>query len=87
MKNYFILHGSFGTSQSNWFPWLEGELLNRGEQVFNLDFPIGIDKQTYRNWEMVLNSVKRFINEESIFFCHSISCVFLVKYCIENNII
>lgn len=35
---------------------------------------------------MVLNSVKRFINEESVFICHSISCIFLVKYCIRNNI-
>lgn len=35
---------------------------------------------------MVLNSVKRFINKDSVFFCHSISCIFLVKYCIKNNI-
>ena len=86
MKNYFIIHGSFGSSQENWFPWLENELNGREKQVFNLDFPIGIDKQNYNNWEMVLNSVKRFINEESVFICHSIGCVFLVKYCIKNNI-
>lgn len=35
---------------------------------------------------MVLNSVKRFITPDSVFFCHSISCVFLVKYCVKNNI-
>lgn len=35
---------------------------------------------------MVLDSVKRFINEESVFICHSISCIFLVKYCVKNNI-
>ena len=29
MKNYFIIHGSFGSSQENWFPWLE-ETLKRG---------------------------------------------------------
>lgn len=86
MKNYFIIHGSFGSSQENWFPWLENELNKRNSQVFNLDFPIGVGKQNYDNWEMVLNSVKRFINEESVFFCHSISCIFLVKYCIKNNI-
>ena len=26
MKNYFIIHGSFGNSKENWFPWLENEL-------------------------------------------------------------
>ncbi len=55
-------------------------------RVFNLDFPTGADKQNYANWEMVLNSVKRFIGKDSVFFCHSISCIFLVKYCVRNNI-
>lgn len=31
MKNYFIIHGSFGSSQENWFPWLEEEISKRGE--------------------------------------------------------
>ena len=86
MKNYFIIHGSFSSSQSNWFPWLEKQIIGQGNQCINLDFPIGENKQTYQNWEMVLNSVKRFINKDSVFFCHSISCIFLVKYCIKNNI-
>ncbi len=87
MKNYFIIHGSFGNSQENWFPWLENEILRGGEKrCFNLDFPIGVNKQTYQNWEMVLDSIKRFINEDSVFFCHSISCIFLVKYCVKHNL-
>ena len=87
MKNYFIIHGSFGSSQENWFPWLENEISRGGEKrCFNLDFPTGVNKQTYQNWEMVLDSVKRFITEDSVFFCHSISCIFLVKYCVKNNI-
>lgn len=86
MKSYFIIHGSFGSSQENWFPWLEKELKGKNQQVFNLDFPIGVGKQNYDNWEMVLDSIRRFINEESVFFCHSISCIFLVKYCIKNKI-
>ena len=86
MKNYFIIHGSFGSSQENWFPWLENQIVGGGGTVFNLDYPVGYGKQNYDNWEMVLNSVKRFINEESVFFCHSISCIFLVKYLIRNNI-
>lgn len=86
MKNYFIIHGSFGSSQENWFPWLESEIVRGGRKCISLDFPVGIGRQNFQNWEMVLDSVKRFINEESVFFCHSISCIFLVKYCIKNNI-
>ncbi len=86
MKNYFIIHGSFGNSQENWFPWLEEQIKRGGDKCISLDFPIGYGRQNYQNWEMVLDSVKRFINEESVFFCHSISCIFLVKYCIRNNL-
>ncbi len=30
MKNYFIIHGTFGHNKENWFPWLETELKNQG---------------------------------------------------------
>ena len=86
MKNCFILHGSFGSSQSNWFPWLEKEISRGGYTVYNLDMPTGVGRQNFTNWEMVLDSLKRFINEETIFFCHSSSCVFLCKYLIKHKI-
>ena len=87
MKNYFIIHGSFGTSQEHWLPWLEEKLKKDTDtQVFNLDFPIGIGRQSFEHWEYVLDSIKKYINENSIFVCRSISCIFLVKYCIKNNI-
>ena len=26
MKNYIVLHGSFGSKDGNWFPWLREEI-------------------------------------------------------------
>ena len=32
MKNFFIIHGAFGNSQENWFPWLERKLTGGGNR-------------------------------------------------------
>ena len=28
MENYIIIHGSFGSKDGNWFPWLKEQLEN-----------------------------------------------------------
>lgn len=83
--NYFIIHGTNGSSKENWFPWLEETLTNQGKQVFNLDFRAPIN-QSYENWEKVLNQYSNHINNQTVFICHSIGCSFLIKYCITNNV-
>lgn len=85
MRNYFIIHGTFGHNKENWFPWLEEKLKEQGVEVFNLNYPTP-KGQSFKNWSKVLDQVKENINEESVFICHSIGCIFLVKYCIYNNI-
>lgn len=41
MKNYFIIHGSFGDSKEHYIPWLKQQLEQRGSEVIALDYPIG----------------------------------------------
>lgn len=45
MKNFFIIHGSFGDSKEHYLPWLTSELEKLGEVVCE-DFPIGIGTWT-----------------------------------------
>lgn len=40
-ENYVIIHGSFGSKDGNWFPWLKDELERKGKQVIVPQMPIG----------------------------------------------
>lgn len=85
MKNFFIIHGTFGNNKENWFGWLEQELVSKGYEVFNFNYPTP-EGQNFENWAKVLNKVKDKITSESVFICHSIAPIFIIKYCLTYNI-
>ena len=84
MKNCIILHGSFGSKDGNWFPWLKSELEKRNYHVDVPQMPVGVGNQNYENWSKELN--KLTINENTIIIAHSIAPVFVCKYLINNRI-
>ena len=85
MKNYFIIHGTFGHNQENWFGWLENKLTQQGFNVYNFNYPTPIG-HNFENWSKVLDQAKKHINDESVFICHSSAPIFLIKYCLTNNL-
>jgi predicted alpha/beta hydrolase family esterase len=73
MKNALILHGTFGNSKENWFPWLEKQLVQKGWHVWVPDLP-GAESpniETYNNFIFP----KWNFNEESIIIGHSSGAV------------
>ena len=87
-KTAFIIHGSYGNPQENWFPWLKVELEKIGYQVFVPQFPIpsaenqnpawgGHDLQ---DWIKTMDQYREYINQETIFIAHSRGCVFAYHY-------
>jgi len=44
MNHYFIIHGSFGNSFVNWFPYLRKEIEKKELEVYTPDFPTGVCK-------------------------------------------
>ena len=84
MKNYIILHGSFGSKDGNWFPWLKNELEKRNENVEVPQMPVGVGNQNFDNWNREFK--KLTINENTIIIAHSIAPVFVCKFLINNKI-
>ena len=87
MDNYFIIHGSFGSPHSNWFDWLAKLLIQDNKSVYTPDFPIGVNLQTYNNWNELLDAYLdlKLINENTTIIAHSISPAFICKYLIKHR--
>lgn len=82
--NYLILHGSFGSNEGNWFPWLKEQLEKNNKKVLIPQMPVGVENQNFENWSNVLN--KLYINENTVIIAHSIAPIFVCKYLITNKI-
>lgn len=73
MKNALILHGTYGHSKENWFPWLEKELNARGYRVWVPDLPQA-DHPSIPVWNAFVRNQWTF-DEESIIIGHSSGAV------------
>lgn len=73
MKNALILHGISNNHTGNWFPWLEGELTQKGYRVWTPDLPNPdmpnasiVNPFIFKNWKF---------DEESVIIGHSSGAV------------
>lgn len=83
-ENYIILHGSFGSNNGNWFPWLKNELEKKNKKVDCPQMPVGVGNQNYENWSNEMNKLD--INGGTTIIAHSIAPIFVCKYLITNDI-
>ena len=75
---FFIIHGSYGNPNENWFPWLKLKLEERGQIVHIPKFPTPIN-QNLNNWMEVFNEYFNKIDEETIFIGHSLGPSFILS--------
>lgn len=78
MKSVFIVHGSTGSKNAHWFPWLKERLEGKGLQVFLPQFPIEEGQQTLQNWLDTISPMKERLSD-SIMVGHSIGAPFILN--------
>ena len=84
MAKVFIIHGSNGSKDSHWYPWLDQQLSDSGCQVVRLQFPIK-EQQNIKNWLEKLEPHKEELNE-SILVGHSLGVPFILNILSDWNI-
>jgi predicted alpha/beta hydrolase family esterase len=91
----FLIHGSFGSPDENWFPWLRRKLERLKHTVIAPKFPVedyndfakaAIDdptmssrKQNFINWLKTFQTYLHKVDEDTIFVAHSIGPAFVVR--------
>jgi len=78
MKTAFIIHGTGGSPEENWFPWMKQELESRWYQVFIPKFPTP-HHQSLENWIQTFEDYKKYVNQETIFVAHSVWPAFVLS--------
>jgi len=80
MKKAFILHGMSGPVDSSFGINLKQDLTALGFQIYEPKFTI-LQNITLESWFEEMDKIKDSIDDKSIFICHSLGCLFIVKYC------
>lgn len=73
-----ILHGTKGTPEANWFPWLASKLENLGHEVIVPRFPTP-ENQSLIVWRDVFVQSFGQLTKDTILIGHSIGAVFSLR--------
>ncbi len=75
---FFIIHGTGGEPDGNWFPWLKRKLEDQGHEVFVPDFP-GMEEQSLETWMDTFNQYREELTDDTVFVAHSVGPAFVLN--------
>lgn len=79
MKKAVILHGTHGTSQDNWIPWLKQQLEEAGWNVWAPSLPGADNPNTEIYNKFILKNLPWPLDSETILIGHSSGAVSILK--------
>ena len=77
-KRVVIIHGSYGSSQENWFPWLAKQVRVLGYEPIVPDFPTP-EGQTLKRWLDVFEKAVGRLTPDVMLVGHSLGVAFILR--------
>ncbi|MGE4351492.1 MAG: RBBP9/YdeN family alpha/beta hydrolase [Bdellovibrionales bacterium] len=72
--NFLIMHGTMGSPDGNWFPWMKAQLEALGHHVWLPRFPTP-ENQNYTSWRSVaMQALHDLDPSQTILIGHSMGC-------------
>ena len=78
MRKFIIIHGTKGSPEGNWFPWLAESLRQQNAEVVIPRMPTP-EGQSLVNWLSEFSRQVGVINEGAIIIGHSLGATFLLR--------
>jgi uncharacterized protein len=75
---FVILHGSYGHSRENWFPWLAERLREIGHDVVVPQFPTPVG-QNLSTWLEIFDREAGLLSAQSVLVGHSLGAAFIIR--------
>ena len=79
MKRVFIVHGWSGSSNSDWTPWLAGQLKGKGYEVVTPEMPDS-DNPKIIPWVNKLKAIIGQLENSDILIGHSVACQAIMRF-------
>lgn len=78
MHSYLIIHGTGGSPEGNWFPWLKSELEKAGHNVICPQFPKP-ENHSYETWNSKFLEIRNQLQEPLTIIGHSLGAIFCLR--------
>jgi len=78
-KRIFIVHRWDGSPDSDWYPWLESQLEDRGYRARTIEMP-NPEAPEIKTWLAALDEAVGEADQDTYFVGHSIGCQAILRY-------
>ncbi len=80
-----VVHGTGGSSEGNWFPWIKRELTAVGCTILVPSFPTP-EGQSFDAWHNVFDGINTYQPQHTILIGHSIGASFVLRLAEETSV-